>query len=1056
MRGVSSRRGFLFAVLLLVAFTAAPGAQQPGPPLPQPDPGPEPNIFYGAINPVANAKAPVLVFVHGLNGIASDWWDKSNMYQLAYAAGFRTAFVSLSIDNSRNNAGIEPNAAVLRLALRRISTRYGAPKMYLIGHSKGGIDLQAALLTPSTAQYAKAVFNISTPNQGTELADWAFEHPVVSLVFGLFNDGVAALRLAAMAQFRATADPVLRASGIPFYTLAGNVFYDTPGTAITGAILRSLTPNLTNDDFNDGLVVVSRTRLPGTYSTDLGAVGANHFATNSGDVSFSKIRSIIIGTELTFDEFERVGVDGLSEFGGDTHNTWAWSMKWFKGDLYVGTARENLCTSLLTSDVRTGTAVYPFSVLSTQCPDVPTLLGTLGAEIWRYTPSTKVWFRVFKSPDVIPTGFDDLGNATGFTARDVGFRGMAIHVEPDGTEALYVGSVTSGSVLERSPFEPDGYPVPRILRTVDGLNWSELPHDSGTFLHEIGNTLIDPVTKFRSIRSITSYKGKLFATIADFVGVGVVIASDDPVGGNDAWYYASPPVRSDLPVWDLKVFNGFLYATTGLTRDQDPEAQGYGVYKTDASGPPPYQWTPVIVNGGEQADPVFRAPNGLSMTVFKDHLYVGTNRPTELVRISADDSWELVVGEPRLTSAGFKAPISGLGNGFGSWFNGHLWRMTAHGDYLYVATWDWSVGIQGFALLGALDKLFSSNYGFDLYRSPDGVHWTAVTKNGLGDPLNSGGRSIESTPDGLFLGTARQKGGIQIFRSDGPAPAPAHLPPPTDLRARSELSVGRTVELQWSAVPGAVAYQVIQTLVKPIDGLFDSAGVTLAMPDGSTVTSTFSELMTGAYDALCAAAEGTPNQDACNALAQIRALEPAAETVPAAFPLPPRVVAVTPATTFTEPAPTIMQSLYFVRAQDADGNLSMPSNIVGGPSKAVDPDTPPVALCQDMTALAPWGRRAVALSVDAGSYPLTTGRVRITQKPSGPYPVGSTTVMLTISTRKATASCSALVTVTAAAPPQKPWRRGLHKHGGRLHYDDRCQLAGDPPEPSRARSRGGR
>jgi hypothetical protein len=36
--------------------------------------------------------------------------------------------------------------------------------------------------------------------------------------------------------------------------------------------------------------------------------------------------------------------------------------------------------------------------------------------------------------------------------------------------------------------------------------------------------------------------------------------------------------------------------------------------------------------------------------------------------------------------------------------------------------------------------------------------------------------------------------------------------------------------------------------------------------------------------------------------------------------------------TYTETLPTQLQSLYFVRSEDANGNLSQASNIVGAPS----------------------------------------------------------------------------------------------------------------------------
>ena len=145
------------------------------------------------------------------------------------------------------------------------------------------------------------------------------------------------------------------------------------------------------------------------------------------------------------------------------------------------------------------------------------------------------------------------------------------------------------------------------------------------------------------------------------------------------------------------MFKGFLYATTGFTSDQDSTVPGYGVYKTDASGNPPYDWAPVVTEGGYQDHDLFRSPNGLSFAEFQDKLFMGSNRPTELIAIHEDDTWDLVVGEPRMTPDGLKFPLSGLGNGFGNWANGHFWRMASHDGQLYVGTWDWSVGFQDFS-----------------------------------------------------------------------------------------------------------------------------------------------------------------------------------------------------------------------------------------------------------------------------------------------------------------------------------------------------------------------
>ena len=65
-----------------------------------------------------------------------------------------------------------------------------------------------------------------------------------------------------------------------------------------------------------------------------------------------------------------------------------------------------------------------------------------------------------------------------------------------------------------------------------------------------------------------------------------------------------------------------------------------------------------------------------------------------------------------------------------------------------------------------------------------------------------------------------------------------------------------------------------------------------------------------------------------------RCVVPAAKPA-SAGPRPVTFVTRVSGTTFSEPAPSaILQLLYFVRAEDANGNLSAPSNIVGGPSLA--------------------------------------------------------------------------------------------------------------------------
>jgi hypothetical protein len=857
------------AVTIAMAGVGSSAAQTI--PLPAPDPGaPDQNVFYGATPPIG-VNGPVLVFVHGLKGRASDWWEGNDMYQLPYNWGYRSAYISLNADNTPNDAGLGANAAVLKALLPKIAQRFGVSQMYLVGHSKGGLDIQAALLDATIFPLARAVITISTPNQGTELADWAFQNPAVSGPMGLLTPGVFAMKTNNMAAFRAAADPILKAMGIPFFTIAGTKFTGNPLTAVTGGILATLAPG----QANDGFVTVPRSRLSADYAIDLGTIATHHFQTDSGGVVFARLNGRIDGLERTYKEFTRIAANGFSPQGGGAHNTWSWSMQWFKGKLYVGTGREVTCVTVLANDRATGSNIYPFTSAAGQCPAAGDLPALLAAEIWRFTPATGQWQRVFQSPATIPIALDGDGNPTAFTARDAGLRGMAVVTE-GGQEVLYVGGVTSGSIYDHLPqFAAGGYPPPRLLRTVDGTTWTPVPQTPGTFLGEIGNGTANSPYKFRSFRSLVSYKGRLHATVGDLLGVGVVISSANPSAGDDAWSQASPPYDV-MPTWNLTVFNNYLYAATGLTQLQDPLVPGYGVYKTDGIGP----WIPVVTQGGYQDQVDVRSPNGLSFAEFKGQLYVGMNRPTELIRINPDDTWEVIFGEPRNTPQGYKAPLSGLGIGFGSWFNGHFWRMASFAGHLYLGTWDWSVGAMGF---DELDKPFGYHYGFDLLRSDDGVHWTAITQVGLGDPQDFGVRTLEVTPIGMFLGTTRPRGGFQVFWTAGPAPA-GPVRAPTRLQAQSEQVSGRVVNLSWESIPRAVRYRVYRATVKPVTDLF-------------------------------------PNV-------------PPGPVPPDAFPLPYGLIGVTASPSFSENAPTVMQSIYFVRAEDAQGLLSPPSNLVGGPSKA--------------------------------------------------------------------------------------------------------------------------
>jgi len=1024
--------------------------------LPVPKPGFPRNIFFGEIP--SDPEGPVLVFVHGLRGKASDWWVGNNMYKLAFVSGYRTAFININRDGSANDDTIRNNAIVLKSLFPKVAKYYDVDKFYVIALSKGALDTQAAMLTPvfcdddkhgrghddddkrgrghhkddkhgrghdkddrygcdddddddkhgrghddddkhgrghddddkhgrghdkddkhgrghddddddddddkhgrghdkddddddkhrygydygldeRIANLVQAVFTIAAPNQGSELADWAFGpgRPTARRL-GLLTPGIAALRTPNVQAFRAIADPIFAKAGIPHFTAAGTTSKGNPLTVVTGGILSGLTGGA----FNDGLVTLDRSRLPETYAQDLGVFEANHFHSRFGIHTFYFFHHrISFDRSLIASDFSQQSLSGL----GDIHNNWIWSMKWFKGKLYVGTGREPDCASYATAEVQVGIKVYP--PLSNPCPpDMRDL--ELSAEIWRFTPNKGgkdkkdghhknkeqgKWELVYKSPEDIPIAWNLRRRPTKFTARDIGFRGMAVFEEPDGTLALYVGGVSAASLYEKiPPYDRRGFPPPRILRSVNGRDWAPIPNDPGTFLGDIVKNA-PPELKPRGFRSLVSYKKKLYATASDYIGVGFMVASADPARGNDAWQQVSPPA-TEFPIWTLSTYNDYLYIITGS--GVNPDSNGYGVYKTDASGDPPLNFTPIVTDGAGLPEQ-FRSPNALSMGVFQGKLYVGSNRPTELIRIDPDDNWELVTGEPRFTEDGLKAPLSGFGTGFGNFFNGHFWRMGAFQDNLYLTTWDWSVALKILPTVESMLPLIGE-FGFDLYRTPDGVHWTPLTKMGLGQAIRYGGRSLEVTKQGIFVGSAKPHGGGEVWLHRGHKPGKGHGhddhddkddkgkghdrdPDGSPQNLESVNAPGGNVLLSWEPVPVAARYLVFRATVRPALSYFPP-DLEIKIP-GTDITLTIQDIIDGKLDPICELQ--TPTEGLCNLLLSLRDNL----GLPGGF----EQIGSTMDAYFTETPPTDFQSIYFVVAENSLGEKSRASNIAGGPTK---------------------------------------------------------------------------------------------------------------------------
>jgi hypothetical protein len=430
---------------------------------------------------------------------------------------------------------------------------------------------------------------------------------------------------------------------------------------------------------------------------------------------------------------------------GDPENNRAQSIAWFQGRLYVGITRQNLKNKAGLGATRFGGSGVSH----------PSRYVDQRGQIWRYDPRADRWQRVFVSPLIaLPDGSQ--------VSREIGYRKMIVFQgTSEAAPALYVTTISIlGSLL---------------LRSHDGEHFVPVSQPS----LEKSNTW--------SFRALVQFHGRLFTSPAgrmrgDFIERN---ASDTPVIFENADPLAAPWLSvnevgfgdpTNSTIYEMASLNGLLYAGTF-----NPY-KGFQIWKTHAKGDP-YHWMQAMTDGA------FRGSANeavASMCILGDALYIGTGKQglrfdktrhrgsdaAELIRLYPDDSWELIIGEPRHTFEGTKVPLSGLGPGFNNPYNAVIWEMAKHDSWLYAGTENTSsflgflnrFRLAGRATLQArlIDNYVEQKGGFDLWRSRDGIAWDLVTSSGFGNPNNFGIESMLSTPAGLFIGTVgmtREMGG---------------------------------------------------------------------------------------------------------------------------------------------------------------------------------------------------------------------------------------------------------------------------------------------------------
>ena len=452
-------------------------------------------------------------------------------------------------------------------------------------------------------------------------------------------------------------------------------------------------------------------------------------------------------------------------------NNYAWSMAELGDYIYVGTGRNVPITALELLD---------------NPVEIPEILRPPGeidmrAEIWRYKKNgTEDWERVYKS-DQPPIQ---------------GFRSMIQYTHSTDETALYaVGTAIGGELI--------------ILKSTNGTDWIELPTG---------------IAERASSRSMVVFNDKLYMGIVrDEFTPGdkptLLYVSTDPE--NEGWEFVDlGEATTDNPrgpIFDMIVFNDQLYLATS------PPA-GFEIWRTEVGEVAPDQWKLVVDKGGGDALNQFI----FDSTVFQDYLYLGTaqipfvstdpSRPFtppkgfDLIRIDAQDEWELVIGgEPVIPTEPVtgerREAISEYPSGFGNLSNAYAWQLESQGAQLFLGTFDWTVIVAQFLqeaqrllpfeldnylpvllnwgeylfdsspifslipvkdivqlFAGSLPDLIQDNYGFDLWSTRDGLDWSLLTRNGLGNPYNYGARSLfSSSEDDLYLGTANPFQGLEVW-----------------------------------------------------------------------------------------------------------------------------------------------------------------------------------------------------------------------------------------------------------------------------------------------------
>lgn len=228
----------------------------------------------------SDSRRPIL-FIHGFNRSSDTWYEDNDMYATAYENGYETAFIDVYPDRN-----MWENGALLAQKIKDIYQHFGE-KIVVVAHSKGGLDMQVALVHYGADPYIERMITLATPYYGSQLADLAYSRwgSWLANILGSKNDATYSLQTGSMNRFRSETDSQPNVYQTPIYTLAGTKWGRFSSSLYWGGLyLRAY-------GSNDGAVTVKSSRIK--YATEIQVGEWNHTTIKEGSSTFDVFKPFL-------------------------------------------------------------------------------------------------------------------------------------------------------------------------------------------------------------------------------------------------------------------------------------------------------------------------------------------------------------------------------------------------------------------------------------------------------------------------------------------------------------------------------------------------------------------------------------------------------------------------------------------------------------------------------------------------------------------------------------------------------------------------------------------